>query len=165
MTQTTIINPETISDRDLDALAAEHLFGWKWYKPNNQECAGLFPPKQTKHWFLATHTKVKSGQVVVRADDWSREVPRYSGNMQAAWSVIEKMRELGYWVKIVSPWTPKDNQYHVGFDNHRMVACGSSWVQAVHENCARAICLAALFTIRAINDTGYVQWKVEALAE
>lgn len=60
--------------RELDALVAEKVMGWVWIKEiNSPRAPELLPP---------------NGHSPVMADD---PIPRFSTDIAAAWSVIEKL--------------------------------------------------------------------------
>lgn len=76
--------------RELDALVAEKVMGWRWISYNNNGFI-LVPPDQ--------HSRMKP-EYVFQDKAGSREhagLPRYSTDIAAAWEVVEKLHEIpGY---------------------------------------------------------------------
>lgn len=148
-----MIDPEAQIDLDLqiDELIARHIMG---DLPEIRWAASQDGGKSIALWTDNLITKqvveefcVKYPQyAVVRRDIW----PRYSGNMLAAWRVVEKMRAAGWSFSLA--WSVKTDHSHPGIITDVMVAfCGSD---APVKGCAtdaeapRAICLAALRAMR-----------------
>ncbi len=105
--------------RDLDALVAEKVMGWRWYRARYNPVRALFSAELAER-YGAIIPKPIEGDVsdIEIAADWDRELPKYSTDIAAALLVIEKLAERGYWVKITSPWGPDYKQYWAGFDKH-----------------------------------------------
>lgn len=73
---------------------------------------------------------------------WDRV--RYSTDIARAFEVVAKMRERGYWLKLVGPWSATETEWRAGFTEFETVDCGSSWVRGRATTPAEAICKAAL---------------------
>lgn len=52
--------------------------------------------------------QVENGEIE-RYHDWDRLLPAYESDIAAAWLVVERMRELGYWCNIHSPGIKADD--------------------------------------------------------
>ena len=105
--------------RELDALIAEKVFGYRTYKTNNPfDYWG-----KDKNVYLMSVIKKENGVETVE------ETKRYSTDIAAAWGVVEKVTEIGSVYKAETPL------WGVGLPG---VQCATG-VTAPH-----AICLAAL---------------------
>jgi hypothetical protein len=68
----------------------------------------------------------------------------YSTDITAAWSVVDKMRDEGYWMELIGPMNPRDEWVA------RFVQI--NWVEdASADTAPMAICLAALEVAQANN--------------
>lgn len=92
---------EQATGRELDAMIAEHLFGWRWMELSRPSwthpVVGLYPSTDSDlmnpgDWRDVTDEPIKA----VRARDWSRNVPAYSTTGDKMLLVLEKMNELRY---------------------------------------------------------------------
>lgn len=107
-----------MTDRELDALVAEKVMGWRIerYMTN--------PPKPTGMGMPPDSTTIA-------------EIPAYSTDIAAAWEVVEKMRAQGF-----------DNQFSWRADRpghrSRPFACFGRNGSAEADTLQKAICLAAL---------------------
>lgn len=115
----------TEAGRELDAIVAEKVVGYRWVK------GGTF--------LLDSHLSVA---VLVEANGThldTKNLPRYTSDIAAAWEVVEKLHEMGLYVAIskdpdrftwdVRGWNDKTNSNRfIGFA----------------ETAPLAICLAAL---------------------
>lgn len=119
--------------REMDAAICAAVFGCKigWV------CDGPAPEPYCDCWPL-THG---NGSMANLRD--------YSTSIADAWRLVERMRELGYWLKLTGPWTAEDADYSAGFTPFGTVHCGSSWVQATGDTAQLAINRAALVCIEA----------------
>lgn len=105
--------------RDLDALVAEKVMGWRW------SGRYLVPPAdvETSFWDGSCNR-----------DGVPRFLPRYSTDISAAWGVVEKLRDEVAFLDIL----PAADHYIVKIQS----AHGTDYVTA--ETAPLAICLAAL---------------------
>lgn len=117
--------------RELDALVAEKIMGWKWYTIDTfAPDAFLRHPEHVSSpdWYQTTDE--------YRHPQWVQSVWHYSTDISSAWLLAEKLRiavmpdENNGW--IAARWSPDETYYDIA-------ACES------HANTAPlAICLAAL---------------------
>ena len=82
-------------DRTLDATIAETIFHWEWWRSSSTNRRCLFAPgtipRSSDEWFLERATG-DEGLVF----DWPpRELPFYSTDISAAFSIIDKLIESG----------------------------------------------------------------------
>lgn len=76
--------------RELDALIAEKIIGWKWINHPGFDEPFMFSPEQVKGFipeFVAAHTVENCDR---NAPD---RLPHYSTSIADAWLVVEKLRE------------------------------------------------------------------------
>lgn len=80
---------ETMTDRELDAYLAEHLFGWTWPFDDPLIGNGLYPGRI-------------AGYAPEPNDDGEEfdDVPAYSSTGEGMLMVIEAMRERGWWFSV-----------------------------------------------------------------
>jgi hypothetical protein len=106
--------------RDLDALVAEKVMGFRWARP-----------------LKFTHEGIEQTGVAM-TEDATYVLPHYSTDIAAAWQAVEKLLAQGFGVEILSD----QGQWSVQFWNlGRQTEYGDS---AQH-----AICLAALKAVDA----------------
>lgn len=145
-----------MNNREIDALIAEKLFNWLWFVNDTAGSTALLSPHQAEHVTPSPRLRpALPGERPKAVPDLARNLPLYSQDMSSAWDVVAQMLEAGYRVKIIGRKRLGVSLYSVGFDAHYF-ADGAAWIQAEDESCARAICLAALYSIGAIDDTGYL---------
>jgi hypothetical protein len=73
-----------------------------------------------------------------------RALPRYSTDFAAAFEVVEKMGERGFWCRMTTPFYP-GAPYHAGFTPHETTGWnGRPDHEGSAPTLAHAICLAAL---------------------
>lgn len=115
--------------RELDALVAEKVMGWKWCE-NDIGKESLQPPSEEYAFLSPNHP-------VFWADEkgYTKIMPHYSTNIADAWKVVEKMRE-NFWVQVDVGDIILCSMGEYGF------VC--STIQAEAETAPLAICLAAL---------------------
>jgi hypothetical protein len=139
--------------REIDALVAEKVMGWKWYRVVST--AVLCPPFRQAEWNRAgawMYEPLPDGPGDLKRDDIDgiffydsskgghtmAHIREYSTDISAAWAVVEQMRERGYILTLSghrkAPWRAQ-------FADHGE-ACSDSPVMA--------ICIAALKSIGAI---------------
>jgi len=99
MTEEQIDNLE--AGRELDALIAEKVFGWKCYKTKNPFDAF------DKELYMMVNKGVEKGLAEVE------ELKRYSTDISAAFEVVEKMQKEEFWFCFHGPgkWT-NGTHYH-----------------------------------------------------
>lgn len=106
--------------RELDALIAEKVMGWKFEQRHPEADNGIFP------W-----TRVDGIRAVAP--------PHYSKSIADAWAVVEKWRELGFDVDITA---------HHGWQYGCRIAPKGTFNTSTHfesaDTAPHAICLAAL---------------------
>lgn len=116
---------DRVAGRELDTLVAERVMGWKWMSracdsknANPYRSAWLFPPDSVdvdtgREGLFGEPIIVRNGIVgPFREYDGGRKeqggnLPHYSTDIAAAMEVVEKMREQGFIVSMMSdpPWT------------------------------------------------------------
>jgi len=139
--------------RELDAMIAEELIGWKWYSRKSHDLSFLVPPDAAPEWLEKWCNP--SHRQAERFEDWDamqsfgskyHRLPRYSTDIAAAWTVAEAMHEAGYWLRLQSPFEP-GSSWRAGFTVH---GCSGFNGRPDHEagadTPALAICRAALLT-------------------
>lgn len=122
------MNPDTKSYeelRKLDAAIAEKIMGWKNIKSYSENYVGN-PPDGTPI-FIVLHN--------------------YSTDISAAWQVVEKLEELGYWAQLRTPFDKgaADSFYWCGFTPRLTTGWNGRpdhWTNA--PTITMSICLAAL---------------------
>ena len=138
-----------MTDRELDALVAEKVMG-KTVEFIPSEPVEI---KDDPTAFFGVTTNF-GGAVFTSdrewlVDDWLdieavRAVANYSTDIAAAWAVVEKIAEGGFWLKLTTPFTP-EQPYWAGFTPHNITGWnGRPDHQAGDLSPSRAICLAAL---------------------
>lgn len=128
-------------DRELDAMIAEHLFGWRWF------CwKGLAPTPSTGEirWILDPKTTGDHLRLCKKSDMNKRQVngmsPAFSSKIDGAWKVVEKMKDRQWTFALCSLIK---NRWRAEFGGSRKRT--HIWADA--DNAPRAICLAALASI------------------
>jgi len=112
---------------ELDRLVAEHITGWK---------EGEKGPRVAKWGVGILGEKV---------------LPRYSTDIAAAWSVVEKLVNLGWLVNLLSPW--KGNAtYHWTCYVERQGKSGWEKLEVAGDSAPAAICRAALLAMIKANN-------------
>lgn len=115
--------------RELDALIAEKVMGWRYYKERGSSIYQLIPP---------------NGEI----SHIDNSPPHYSTRISAAWEVVERFKKMGWVVTIESDAEMKDESpYFVSINprysgNENYLTVTASKYDAPH-----AICLAALKTV------------------
>ena len=110
-----------MTDRELDALVAEKVMGWKPYSKRKQREAGAT-------WTHPDGYNAGYGS-------W----PEYSTDIAAAWLVVEKMRQKGYSVRIDCQWGKISGEpWDVWFRG------GRSYTQRLSLSLPHGICRAAV---------------------
>lgn len=130
--------------RELDALVAERVMGWsRWYEDKKD----LYPPEgspENKGW-------TKRGGIMIQA-----LIPEYSTSIEAAWRVVEKIKNLGKvekttddgkeWYNIRHEfhieWLPDSNMWRAGWYDFRYDDYQCNDIEA--PTAPLAICKAAL---------------------
>ena len=153
--------------RELDALVAEKVMGWKWWKypaPNRKQrlLTIIAPPVKDGRGF-ANHIdriwqpsdcltpRFSDWDSIMWSDDgfeiWQRGLPHYSTDIAAAWQVVEKLLEI----------LPQGGIHieHLDYQGWSVSMCfkkaeggWDGWVDA--ETIPLAICLAALAAAEAV---------------
>lgn len=115
-----------MTPREIDALVAEHVFGWQRWDTFHDK--GQTRP--VTMWFRPDYK-------------YPIEAPQFSTDLLAAWQVVEKMNEAGWWItelrqKVVGyKWGVefvKDGEW-MNIDGHQLAGADTAQM---------AICLAAL---------------------
>lgn len=75
---------------EMDALVAERVMGWLWWKSSSSGKRCLFAPGKHPEWFEERAT----GDEPLVGDWGSTGIPKYSTDILAAWSVLTK---FGHW--------------------------------------------------------------------
>jgi hypothetical protein len=97
--------------RELDALVAEKVMGWRWFRFLNK--CYLIPPRNTETGFdpasVLSHWDGEGKQGTPDLE-WTTltsypnfRLRHYSTDIAAAWEVVEKMRADNYTVEVYSP--------------------------------------------------------------
>ena len=129
--------------RELDALIAEKVMGWKWFLDAANLGSGpqyryLDEPKQ---WWNPPRLEWDGvSKIAIAHRPTEYQPPEYSSDIAAAWEVVEKLREMGFPVHI------QCGQYHYGVVGYRDVL-KDEWVWA--KSAPLAICRAALKALSA----------------
>jgi hypothetical protein len=114
-----------MTDRELDALVAEEVFGWQRPPPEDQDFTVI--PMTYEQWSTLA-------------------LPHYSTDIAAAWEVVEKLSESFEWV-LESP-TNREEGFTCTFFG---TEADAGWMpppgRAVAETVSKAICLAALMAV------------------
>jgi len=133
----------------LNLLVAENVMGWRWIEPriwNVIVSEGSTPPRRgtlsdrTKRFFVPPEK-----HNITEIDDWpvrwcAPGVPCYSTDETAAWDVVERMRELDWWLTLRADSFGGKDIWCVQFDpSDRERGVGSGDASA-----PLAICRAAL---------------------
>ncbi len=74
---------------ELDALVAEKVFAWEWWRSKASGRRCLFPPGSHPEWF--TRRATGDERLVV---DWAinpSRIPTFSADIAAAWAVVEHL--------------------------------------------------------------------------
>lgn len=79
-----------MTNRELDAWIAEHVFG-KTVRPCRSN--ETFPPDGDSY---ENHGWTSSDLAIVTGYQFDMPLPRYSTDIAAAWTVVEKMKEYGW---------------------------------------------------------------------
>lgn len=144
------------ASRDLDALVAEKVFGWKRYR----FAAGGPRGDENKYWLNHPDDKQLDGTGVVEADandepylDWVRYVPNYSTYVAEGWRVLEWMSEHGHRPEVgFAGGVDYDHQDGVRvtyYDHANYMRTGSGWTAAWGETMPLAACRAALAAVES----------------
>jgi hypothetical protein len=92
--------------RELDALVAEKVMGWTWWRSSATGRRGIFAPgvipRGAYEWFkeLADGTEEL-------CRDWGAYLPAYSTDIAMAWRVVEKMNRHRFSIGEFKPGTWK----------------------------------------------------------
>ena len=89
------MSDEIEAGRELDALIAEHVMGWEWWRSSVSGRRSLFAPgaipRGEDEWFCE---RADGSERLVF--DWKTvRIPPYSTEIGAAWAVAEKLKALG----------------------------------------------------------------------
>jgi hypothetical protein len=108
---------------ELDAVVAEKVMGWK--KVGYSAGGGGFATPDNKRWVF----KIPRYGV-------TQDIPEFSTRIAAAWTVVEKLQEMGFNFAIASirpnPWVASISEENL------------KWGSSEAETVPMAICLAAL---------------------
>lgn len=110
------------ASRELDALVAEKVMGWTPRGPH---------PIFASRVFATGHSDTFA--------------PYFSSDVLAAWQVVQKMRELGWWMRLQSPFESDDSTWNAGFTAHSCTGWnGRPDHSGQGDTAPLAICLASL---------------------
>lgn len=128
--------------REMDALVAEHVMGWKWRRSNVTGCRCIYPEGCYPEWM---DKPADMTEPLVADWEHGRFLLSWSKRIEYAWGVIEKLDADGWWPSVDSV-APGDCR--VDFYNHHRAARGeiSGWDNVSAETAPLAICRAALLT-------------------
>jgi hypothetical protein len=117
-----------VSDRELDALVAEKVMGWRWLKDDER------PGRWLQYGTSPGRSPATGSEQVV----WGmmNRLPLYSTSIADAWQVVEKMRAMGKEAELF--WT--DQGCEVFFARESSIHEGYGFTTTM----PRAICRAAL---------------------
>jgi hypothetical protein len=130
-----------MQDREIDALVAEHVMGWRWVEHGGFDW--IVPPDVVPDiaFFMWGH-RIHDDKPQF-SGEFENVLPHYSTDIAAAWKVVEAMRAAGYSVSI--------GYYANGCDvgiTARNSRAGWEAVRPVYgghaDTAPRAICIAAL---------------------
>lgn len=124
--------------RDLDRAVAEEVCGWVWVEMiEDGGDMWLLPRSSLSRGSLVRDTMRLAGPDSRRATNWDFSVPKFSTDLAAAWTVVERITDVTS--GLVHPTTgfPAGTHFAHWFDGARLWASSS-------EEAAEAICRAAL---------------------
>lgn len=89
---------------DIDAKIAVRFFGWKWFRDRKRELDGIFPPDDGVQirWNFHADWFDEVSEPDRRFTDWADHLPRYSGNMNEAYKLLEELKRRNYTVEIMN---------------------------------------------------------------
>ena len=127
--------------RELDALVAEHVLGWRWIA--SVKCLGSTDLEDARivreHWERVVHKDVTDVQRPARAADWDTALPHFSTSGDAL-EILQAMTARNFQYQILK--TPK--QCHMVSFTSRS---GTTDESAFDESLPEAICHAALMAV------------------
>lgn len=155
-----------MSDREMDALVAEKLFGWRWVKypaPNDPDkvLTAIIPPDAPDRVWPNGYDRIwqTSDAGAPRFSRWDdmmwwddgagcHGLPHYSTDIADAFDVVDRMHALGYVLSLYSGCLPPLRPWVAVFDQSVAPAWTTSgdWGRPLptHETPARGICIEAL---------------------
>jgi len=116
---------------ELDILIAHHIMGAVWVQEDEEQPEAC-PYLQGNNWVFYPSI----GPKLYGNTTYTGGMPNYSGQIEHAWAVVEKMRELNFIFTLESCF----NGFNVGFDEYNNGLCGNIGGDTAPE----AICLASL---------------------
>jgi hypothetical protein len=130
-----------VDNRELDALVAEHIFGWTWWRQNSLRGTYLVDPTgwaKDVGWEQATRDDRRS-------ERWYDYLFHWSTDIAAAWEVVEAMRAQ-YGVEMGSVESDTWRGWYCEFCDYSIVRNGKAKIvgEAVDNTLPLAICRAAL---------------------
>lgn len=84
---------------ELDMLVAQKVFGWKWDEKRCRACGGTIVPHPD---FPGCWIDNCSMRPIPKDEERADAILNYSGDIKAAWSVVEHLRAQGYVVAVVT---------------------------------------------------------------
>ena len=140
--------------RELDAKVAVAVFGYRWMR-FNPKCRILSHPNyNTRHLLSPSEIgmSVDGEPVYVPSDDGDdaiddkafMSVPRFSTDIEAAWSIVTEFESRGLWFAGHAPPEKGDTYCWSFFRGNRSVS-GKKYAKSVQ----KAICLAALEAVNS----------------
>lgn len=127
-----------LTGRELDAAVAE-MMGWRWLSfvgrpvrstpsyPKECRVRQEFPPEsQLSQRWLDYLAELKAAPSVgdeplaycYESSMGPHQKPPWTTDIDAAWQVVEKMQERGFWCEVKSPFSKEYPDWHAGFTRH-----------------------------------------------
>jgi len=135
MTREEILKLEPGSE--LDRLVAEKVMGWKQGPDFWVSYEGIIH---------LSAGEVSPGHIVYREAPWSP-----SSDIAEAWSVVEKLVNLGWLVNLLSPWKGNATQHWTCYAE-RQGKSGWEKLKAAGDSAPLTICRAALLAVMEVGD-------------
>lgn len=111
--------------RELDALVGQKVMGW----------TRAYDRRLKGEWWSAPEDP----------QGFYADFPEWSTDISAAWVVVEKMRERGFWFRMSTPFSLKGTTLFGGFTSHNSTGWnGRPDYGHAAESAPEVICLAAL---------------------
>ena len=132
-----------MTDRELDALVAEEVMGWRWRAFKSDWDApkwakDIYPPDAVELSWPDEPGAPPLAELPYRRSAHYLDMPHYSSDIAAAWQVVERMRDLDFYATIGQDWPGNEGLWEVDFSKD-----GDVYFYAAEHSVSRAICLAA----------------------
>src|SRR4051812_18403836 len=102
---------KAMSDEELDVLVAEKVMGFTWEECRCRRCGWI---KTLSNKDGCTDGNCSRRPVPKRRAD---AVVKYSSDIAPAFEVVGRMHQLGFWLKLTSPFNAGD-VWNAGFTGH-----------------------------------------------